>query len=305
MFSRRLLVLGYHNVDSTWRYPARRGEGIRVLARQLRVLRRNAHIVPLEGALRTLAAGGSLPSRAVAVTFDDGYRDNLTQAVPLLARLGIPATIYLVPGFLSGEVHAWWERLAWAIDQARAPYLEFDGTRHDVSGPAARVAALDVVEAALKTRDHAARLAAVEELVEALEPDGSYRAEELFLDWDGARELTRAGIAIGSHTMRHAILAREDEQAQRADLAESRRLLEAELQVPVDTLAYPNGGVGDYDAVTISAAQDAGYTHAVTAWGLTSSAATPPYEISRKMASPYRSPARMAVGVLRDFARST
>jgi peptidoglycan/xylan/chitin deacetylase (PgdA/CDA1 family) len=105
--------------------------------------------------------------------------------------------------------------------------------------------------------------------------------------------------------MRHAILAREDERAQRADLAGSRRLLEEELQVPVDTLAYPNGQVGDYSPATISAAQDAGYTHAVTTWGQPNSAATPPYEISRMMASPDISPARLAVGVLRDFARST
>ncbi len=304
MLSRRLLVLGYHNVDSTWRYPARRGQGIRTLARQLQVLRRIAHVVPLEAALRTLAEGGSLPPRAVAITFDDGYRDNLTQAVPLLARLGIPATIYLVPGFLSGEVHAWWERLAWAISRARAGYLEFDGTRHELRGAAERVAALEVVEAELKTRNHAARLAAVEELVEALEPEGSYRADELFLDWDGARKLAGAGIGIGSHTMRHAILAREDEAAQRADVADSRRLLETELQVPVDTLAYPNGLVGDYDATTISAVREAGYTHAVTTWGRTSSAETPPYEICRKMASPDRSPARLAVGVLRSFAPS-
>ena len=304
MASRQLLVLGYHNVDSTWRYPARRGEGIKALARQLEVLRRIAHIVPLETALRTLAEGGTLPPRAVALTFDDGYRDNLTQGVPLLARLGIPATVYLVPGFLTGEVHAWWERLAWAFSRARAPYVEFGGTRHDLSGPAERAVVLEAVEAALKTRNHDARSAAVEELVGALEPEGSYRPEELFLDWAGARELARAGIAIGSHTMRHAILAREEEQAQRTDLADSRRLLESELQVPVETLAYPNGQAGDYDATTIGAAREAGYSHAVTTWGLTNSAATPVYEISRKMATPDRSPARLAVGVLRDFARS-
>lgn len=297
----RLLVLGYHNIESTWRWPAPAGSGVKSFTRQLRILRRTTNVVPLDWALQMLQAGDPLPPRAVAITFDDGYRDNLTVAVPLLNRLRIPATVFLVPGFLSGEVHAWWERLGWAVRHARVSSIDFDGKRFGLSGERERTLALDGIEESLKRRDHAARQFAVESLVHELDPEGSYRADELFMDWDGARGLVRAGISIGSHTMRHAILARETVQSQRDDLRESRRVLQDALDTPVETLAYPNGCRDDYDATTIAALRDAGYSHAVTTWGCTASAETPPFEVCRRIVSPDRPAPRLAASVLRDL----
>ena len=242
-----------------------------------------------------------MPPRAVAITFDDGYRDNLTLAVPILKRLRIPATIFLVPGFLSGDEDAWWERLGWAITRSRAPTLDFGGQRLDLGTVTERRAALLMVEEAVKHLDHTSRQAAVEGIVAALEPEGTYHADALFLDWDGARSLVRAGISIGSHTMRHTILARETDRAQREDLSESRRLLEAGLQTAVRTLAYPNGQAGDYDAATVAAAQEAGYSHAFAAWGCTSCARTPRYEIRRRMVSTDCPAWRLTVNVMRDL----
>jgi peptidoglycan/xylan/chitin deacetylase (PgdA/CDA1 family) len=297
----RLLVLGYHNVESTWRWPAPPGRGLRYFARQIIVLRRTANVVSLDKALQSLSAGRPLPPRAVAITFDDGYRDNLTLAVPLLSRLKIPATVFLVPGFLSGQVHAWWERLAWAISHARVGSVDFEGRRFDLSGAPQRILALHSIENSLKARDHEARQAAVESLVVALDPGGTYHADELFMDWDGARAMVGAGISIGSHTMRHAILAREDEQSQREDLCESRRLLQDHLEVPINTLAYPNGGRNDYNSATVASAREAGYSHAVTTWGRISTPETPSYEIARKMETTERPALRMSASLVRDF----
>ena len=299
--SNRLLVLGYHNIEATWRWPMPLGSGFRSFARQMKVLRRTANLVSLDEALQSLDNGRPLPPRAVAITFDDGYRDNLTLAVPMLNRLKIPATVFLVPGFLSGEVHAWWERLGWAMRRARVRSVDFEGRRLDLSGTCERTLALEIVEKSLKARDHDARQSAVEGLVHALDPEGSYQADELFMDWDDARGLVRAGIAIGSHTMRHAILAREKGESQRQDLCESRRLLQDNLQNSVETLAYPNGVRGDYDSITVAAARAAGYSHAVTACGQISYPDTSAYEICRKMVSPDRHAVRLAASVLRDF----
>ena len=88
----RLLVLGWHNVDGTWNFPAKPGAGRRGMARQLTALSKLASVVPLTWALERLHNGVKLPPRAVALTFDDGYADTLTLAVPLLERLRLPAT---------------------------------------------------------------------------------------------------------------------------------------------------------------------------------------------------------------------
>ena len=82
---------------------------------------------PSTPALRALADGRPLPARAAALTFDDGYRDNLELLVPALQRLGLPATVYLVPGLIERSARPWWETLAWAFRNAREPALERDG----------------------------------------------------------------------------------------------------------------------------------------------------------------------------------
>ena len=102
----QLVVVGWHAVrgSSFYRFPP--GAGQQGIERQLHLLTRVAHVVHLGEALDALSAGQKLPSRAVALTFDDGYCDNLEIAVPLLERFGVPATFFLVPGFLSRRV-AW------------------------------------------------------------------------------------------------------------------------------------------------------------------------------------------------------
>lgn len=272
-------------------------------AHQMAALAKLTNVVPLSAALDDLAHGRRLPPRAVALTFDDGYRDNLTFAVPVLRRLGLPATMFLVPGFLSHRVDAWWERLSWAMGAAGATTLEFDGVRFDLSAPRERARAVESVEALVKRSDATGRHAALDRVVDALQPRGDYRIGELFMDWDEARQLTHAGMTIGSHTLSHAILAREDGQDQRDDLEQSRMLLQRELGEAVRELAYPNGQPGDYDATTVDAARTAGYSYAVTTWGELTEADTPPYEIRRWMVSPDRSALRLAANSVRVLRR--
>lgn len=284
----RLLVLSYHNVDGTWCFPSRPGTGRRGLERQFQVLRHLARVVPLDRALGDLAEGRPLPRRAVAITFDDGYRDTLEFAAPLLARLDLPATTFLVPGILSGQVDPWWERLGWAFTTGRAAALDFEGQHLTLRDVAARRRAFRFVAEGLKRRDRRQREEATDQLVQELSPAGAYHAGALFCDWGDARGLVRAGMAIGSHSMYHAILSEESGEVQHADLLESRKLLEAELDVPIDLFAYPNGTTRDYNPATITAAGAAGYTHAVTTRDGWNRPSTPPYEIRRFVMYPER-----------------
>ncbi len=273
------------------------------MEQQLRALRRLMNVVPLGPALRAMAEGRPLPPRAVAITLDDGYRDTLTIAAPMLQRLGLPATVFLVPGILSGTVDPWWERLGWAFANGRAGTLEWEEHRLPLAGAGAQRGALAAVGEQLKRRDRQQREKSVDELVDLLAPRGAYSPGELFLDWDGARELSRTTMAIGSHSLYHAILSEEPAEAQREDLRESRRQLEAELAVEVSLLAYPNGTARDYDSATITAAADAGYTHAVTTRRGWNRPSTPPYEIRRWCIRPELGLAGLGV-IPRDLAKA-
>ncbi|HEY8202702.1 MAG TPA: polysaccharide deacetylase family protein [Actinomycetota bacterium] len=281
----RLLVVAWHAVDRTWGYPCRPGAGVRGLARQLRRLDGVANVVPLEPALDALRSGRPLPTRAVALTFDDGYRDNLTLAVPILEELGLPATFFLVPAILTGELRPWWEVLGWAFARATERSVRWDGRLLPTGGRRGRHSVGWATER-LKTLDRAERERRVAELADLLQPQGRLEERPMFLDWTGARDLVRRGFSIGSHTMRHAILSRETAELQAEELAASRRLLEAELDVPVRLLAYPNGRCADYDVTTIRAAERAGYRYALTMRPGLNHPTTAPHEVHRVVLEP-------------------
>jgi peptidoglycan/xylan/chitin deacetylase (PgdA/CDA1 family) len=284
--SKRLLVLGWHNVAGTYAFPSRGDTGRRGFAQQMRILSRTANVLALDDALGRLAHGESLPPRAVAITFDDGYADNLTLAVPILERLGLPATFFLVPGLLSGEADAWWETLGWAIFNSPLAAFEWEGATFALGNDATRQAAYRQLVTPLKFRARADRDLAMSALVELLSPSGE--RPHLFMDWDGARELGRRGFSVESHTCTHPVLSQETPAEQQRELADARRRLEDRLSVEITTLAYPHGGPPDYDANTLAAAAAAGYSWGITTREGFSSADTPALEIRRCVVYPER-----------------
>jgi peptidoglycan/xylan/chitin deacetylase (PgdA/CDA1 family) len=283
--SDRLLVMGWHNVAGTFGFPAGEGEAERGFASQMKTLARIGNVLPLDEALGRLAAGEPLPGRAVAITFDDGYRDNLTLAVPVLERLGLPATFFLVPELLSGKIDAWWETIGWALSASSSGTLSWEGMTFRFDASDWQTAYSPVVRR-LKRRSRAARDEAMAELLEMLSPEGD--PPDLFMNWDGARELARRGFSVQSHTRSHVVLSEETPEEQLRELVEGRAQLESELGTSVSTIAYPQGGPLDYNAATLTATTAAGYT-----WGLTThegftTSATSPLEIRRCVIYPER-----------------
>jgi peptidoglycan/xylan/chitin deacetylase (PgdA/CDA1 family) len=300
-----LLVLGWHNVEGTWCFPAPPGHGPAGLHRQFAALSRLAHVVPLKQALQALANGRLLPPRAVAITFDDGYADNLSLAVPMLRQLGLPATFFLVPGLLSNPVQPWWEVAGWAFTCTTRAELHWEGARYPLTRPKERRAAYDVVAEKLKRRSLERRESAVAELVDMLRPNGTPKDRGFMLDWDGAHQLQLAGFDVGSHTSQHAILSEETADEQFRDLAESRTVLEKELQVPVDVLAYPNGTHLDFDATTEGAVAAADYQFAVTTIAGVNGSSADRHAIRRAVMNPERGTLDLAAALVKSLQPSS
>lgn len=260
--SSHLTVFGWHNVESTWCFPVA-GSGVAGLERQLRTLRRLASVVPLKEGLDALKTGRPLPPRAVALCWDDGYRDNLELAVPLLERLGLPATFFLVPGLLSGETRAWWEIAGWAFARSTRESVRWREQDYPTRGAPGRQA-YGRASDTLRTMNAERRATALDELVDLLAPEGSPGDEGLFMDWAGAKEIVARGFSVGSHTMRHVTLAQESMEVQVDDLRRSRETLESGLGVPMRVVAYPFGQPDAVSADTTAAAEAAGYAHGLT-----------------------------------------
>lgn len=303
--SRRLLVLGWHNIEPTWAFPGTSAEaGRRGFERQVRFLRRWTNVVPLRSALADLAAGRPLPPRAVAMTFDDGYLDNATFAAPLLHQHRLSATFFLVPEFLAGTADAWWESLSRAVAQANVPSLRWNGQQYDLATAQTRRAAADALADSLKTVDSRTRANAVEELARRLGSGGAGAPPRLFMNWDEADALPGLGHDIGSHTCTHPILSRETAADQTRELTASREALEARFGRPVDVLAFPNGRRQDYSDGTLELVRAAGYQFAVTTRSALAGRRSAPVEIPRVLVDPATDLREVVRGALRVLRRA-
>jgi peptidoglycan/xylan/chitin deacetylase (PgdA/CDA1 family) len=258
------LILGYHNVLPTAAFGGD-AAGLPAFREQLRTIARRCAVVPFgRGEVHN-------PRRrpTVALTFDDGYRDNAELVAELLDELGLPATFYLVTAFLDGTDYPWWETVAALCAHPGVTALDAGGRSFRLSSDEARTHARRELERAGNAAELAARDVLLAELVAGAGPAGAEAVAEAkartpMMGWADAKALAAAGFSIGSHTARHAIVAREGAEVVSSQLEESKRRLEDELGVDVTTFAYPRGAVGDIDDDAVRLVREAGYRHAVT-----------------------------------------
>ena len=227
-------------------------------------------VLPLDAAARRLAAG-TLPPRALAITFDDGYADNHDVALPILQRHGLPATFFIATGFLDGG-RMWNDTLVEAFRGTRRSHLDLSDLlgaghgHHALNTPAEKRCAIDAIIGMTMHRGSAQRDAVVLEIAERC---AAPLPTDLMLRSSQVRALRDAGMQIGAHTVTHPILAGLDAATAREQMAASRRDLEALLGERIGLFAYPSGKPGrDYSPESVALARQVGFEAAVsTAWG--------------------------------------
>ena len=205
------------------------------LERQLRLLSLAFPVVPLED----IATGRNKNGRArAALTFDDGLRNNVDVAYPILRRLGLTATFFVCPGLIDRDAWLWNHEARQRLKTLSAPALA--ELAAFVGGPAEVEAFVDW----MKTLKIAARRR-VEEAVRAATPDfkPSREQREQFdlASWEELARLDPRVVTIGSHTMSHPILTSLSPEETEAETRDSRQALETRLERPVTLFCYPNG----------------------------------------------------------------
>lgn len=257
-----LIALSYHRIGSAATDPyyspmfsATRDE----FASEVGYLRDHFRILG-PGDLSSLAQADYLPDEPTAViTFDDGYRDNVELALPILRDLDVPAAFFITTDFIEHHRLPWWDQVALVLRRSSVRHLVLD-IPEPLSIDLQDNALSSIINAYLHCDPdgEARNLAHLSERAEVdLDPQDLGRS--LFMNWDDVRSLDAAGMIIGSHSVAHRNFARRSEGAQAASLAESRQILERELSHEIRTFAYPYGGPGDFTPATERLAQEAGY----------------------------------------------
>ena len=199
---------------------------------------------------------------AVAITFDDGYRDNLDAAFPLLRAYGCPATIFLPTSFIGTGRPFWWEQLEAWISDARAP-VAHDGDVYDLATVSGKDRLFDRLRVGL-TRAGPARRQQLLEHARALLA-ASRDVESSTLSWPQIDSLAASGlISFGAHTVNHFAVSSLTDAELDFEVGASRHALAQRLAVPSGFFAYPYGRYADLDPRADGVLRNHGFTGAVT-----------------------------------------
>jgi peptidoglycan/xylan/chitin deacetylase (PgdA/CDA1 family) len=237
----------------------------------LQYFKKNHVVLPLEDAVRMLD-DGSLPDYALAITFDDGYRNFYTHAYPLLQRYNMSATMFLATDFVCRKVPLWVDRLEYATGKQEGTYAE------KIALDARTRAALKTIPAAKREHD----LRNIEQAV--FSPFNNFNDERSVyapLSREEILELQDAGMSFGAHTKTHPILSTQSQAEQFEEINGSKKDLEA-LGVRVSPVfAYPNGQAQDWNDTTEALLTQLDFSHAVTTFEGANTAAVPRLRLRR------------------------
>ena len=290
----RLTILAGHCVPSAGNayLPKDMKISTERLERIVRFLQSRYDVCAVGEGLRRLERGS--PRSLVALSMDDGYRDNHAVLMPLLQSMGASATVYLVTSLLDGQRVDWSHKYFWILTKiAPAEFLERYGraTRDPENFAKIRSAVAaggDVVYLFKKNLkydcDPADRERSLDLVFRELGGDEARLAGELLMDWELARDMQERGFELGCHTQGHPVLARLESAQARAEIENARSALEERLgAASVETFAYPFGRRWDYKDETRALVRAAGFRAAVNTHAGTVSRESERTELARIM----------------------
>jgi peptidoglycan/xylan/chitin deacetylase (PgdA/CDA1 family) len=260
-----LIVLGYHRVGEPTQCPYDRGvfdATPEQFDSQVGWLKQRFHVAELEEVEALLSRPNRLRHPHVLLTFDDGYLDNYQVAFPILKSHGVQAAFFLPTAFIGTDRIPWWDQIAFLVrgGGSRQIALEYPKpARYDLS----ELDPDEVIERLLRTfkspdtTDPERFLAGLERACGRTLPERA--SPRLFMNWEEAAEMSRGGMAIGSHTHTHRLLAKLRPEEQQEELSHSKQVLRERLGITAGALAYPVGSRDSVDAATREAAERTGY----------------------------------------------
>jgi peptidoglycan/xylan/chitin deacetylase (PgdA/CDA1 family) len=310
-FARGGLILLYHCVAEVRSDPWSLCVTPRHFAEHLEILRKHGRPMRLQQLAQPLQ-DGNLPHRSIAVTFDDGYADNLHHAKPLLERYDMPATVFLTTGCIGQEREFWWDELDRVLLQPgtlpETLRLSVEGSPYEWDlGEAAHYSEDDYqchrCWRAWEKVDPSARHFLYRSLYQMLQPlrEGERRKVlDQLLEWAGVRPVSRPThrtlsleeacslaqgelIEVGSHTVTHPVLSALSAASQRDEIQRSKTYLEELLGRPLMSFAYPYGGPSHYTVETAAIVREAGFHYACSNFADLAWRATDRFQLPRFM----------------------
>ena len=275
----QIVILMAHGVmderdNHSWK-PLRPQLSRNKLEEYLRVLSKRYRFISLADAVEMLQGHKPMQPYSMVLTFDDGYRNNLTHALPILRRFNAPATFFVPTGFLDNPKPFWCDRLDYALQQAQVDgrevsigsfVMRLDGTSREALQESykrfrrtAKEQQIPDYEFLREVKQFAVQLEAESGRALAdIQADDDWSA---IMTWEQIKTIGDEAVTIGSHTVDHIRLGLVDAEIARDQLERSKRDIEEHISKPCLSICYPNGSLTDE---TVSLARECGYICGLT-----------------------------------------
>jgi len=252
-----------------------------VFEKQIAYLSRNYNVIPLQTLAEVLRDGGQLPPRTVAISFDDGWRDNYTHAYPILRKYNVPATIFLTTDFIGTKEVMWFHQVGLILGSGRlSAHQIVDIVRTEVCKGSELLPqwlsdstkAIEIVSDLSLFLDNLKPFdfLLVRRIIDSLMLGANlsmkdWQNNEWIMTWDDVRAADPQIIQFGSHGQSHQIMTGQKREELEKELVESKNVIEKQLDRSIGLLAYPNG---DYNSDVIELTRAAGYMAAFATGGM-------------------------------------
>lgn len=238
----RSVVLTYHRIDEPdarpWLWPALLSATPAGFAEQMALVADRMHPIPLSDLVAALQGERRLPTRSVVVTIDDAYAGVEEHALPVLRRLGIPATLFVPTAMPDAPEGFWWDRVYHAVTGTEAGSVPLAGREVPLGSAADRGDIFRRIHDWLIDLPHARAIEEADRIVAAL---GVRSPPASVLDWVALRRAHAEGFALAPHSHTHPRLDRVEPDVARAEIAESTDRVRAETGSMPLAFAYPGG----------------------------------------------------------------
>ena len=217
-------------------------------------------VISLDDLEAIIADGRPVTDRLALITFDDGYRDNYSIALPILKNAGLTATFFITTGMVGRKGLSWWDEFAWHVRKRAGETIELESWSepYTINGSDARQDirnVLNLVKSSPELVDH--------QLLELRDKYGNIDVtateQDLFMNWEQLRALAEAGMSIGAHSHTHEQFSNLTAEQLKIELEISKSILEVQLGIEIRCLSYPVGAVSSFNSTMFEAVRNKGY----------------------------------------------
>jgi peptidoglycan/xylan/chitin deacetylase (PgdA/CDA1 family) len=279
-----IIVLLYHRVTNLSSDPELLAVSPGNFRRHMEFLKRQFHLLRFED------EWSGLKEPAVVITFDDGYADNVSEALPILEELEVPATFFVSTGNLDTMREYWWDELERIVTGERTFPESFTlsdslfGRDWPTSTTAGRETLYRQLHDLMLQVDPVRREEWLMQLRQWAQVGETGREEYRAMSCDELRRLSGSKwVTVGAHTVTHTPLSVLSEEQQREEIVSSKMRLETLLGKKINVFSYPFGRKSDYDRASVRICREAGFVKAAANFPGQAHRWTDPYQIPRQL----------------------